>query len=239
MMRRSPGFRCLFFLVLLTVLAGPAYADVFVHDMVALIREEVLIQAETKRGYFKKGGETVEFSLNGKSAGRVLSGGDGIAYKIFRSARPGMFMVSARYGKDTGRGSVLVMKKGAGLVFIDIEGSLLGGPFAKKPIASSREAIKKIMNRHHVVYLHTGTIGIREVKEWLSKNRFPAAPVLPWQMGEIFTALHNKGLRIKAVVGSQAVLDSARSYNPAVFGFDEQGDSGNLSTWQEIEKHLR
>jgi hypothetical protein len=231
--------RYLFFLLLLLAFPGRGYAEVFVHDMVAVSREEVMIKVETKKGYFRKGGQIVEFSINGKSAGRVLFGGDGVAYKIFRTGKTGMHTVSARYGKEAGNGSILVLKKGKALVFIDIEGSLLAGPFAKKPISSSREIIKKIMNAHPVVYLHTGTIGIREVKAWLRKNKFPVAPVVPWQMGEVFDALHNKGLRVKAVVGSQAVIDSASAYNPAGFGFDEQGDSGSLKAWQEIEKQLK
>lgn len=238
-MNGFPGLRYLVCLLLVPALYGSAYAEVFVHDMVALTREEVLIKVETKSGYFSKGGQTVEFSINGKSAGKVLSGGDGIGYKIFRSGRPGMYTVSARYDKDTDTGNVLVLKKGTGIVFIDIEGSLLAAPFAKNPIASSREVIKKIVKKYSVVYLHTGTIGIREVKEWLRKNRFPAAPVVAWQMGDVFAALYNKGLRMKAVVGSQAVIDSANSYNPAVFVFDEQDDAKNLKTWQEIEKKLR
>ncbi len=65
-----PGLRYLVCLLLVPALYGSAYAEVFVHDMVALTREEVLIKVETKSGYFSKGGQTVEFSINGKSAGK-------------------------------------------------------------------------------------------------------------------------------------------------------------------------
>ena len=234
-----PGMRHLFFLLLVLALPGSVCAEIFVHDTVALSREEVLIKAEAKSGYFAKGGQIVEFSINGKSIGRVLSGGDGIAYKTFRTGRPGMYTVIARCGKDTGSGVLLVLKKGSEGVFIDIEGSLLATPFAKKPIKSSRQAINKIMNIYPVVYLHTGSFGTRAVREWLRKNRFPATAVVPWEMGEIFAALHKKGIRIKAVIGSEAVIESANAYKPAVFGFDEQDSTKNLNTWQEIEKKLR
>ena len=234
-----PGLRQLFFLLLVLALPGLVYAEIFVHDTVALSREEVLIKAEAKSGYFAKGGHIVEFSINGKSIGSVLSGGDGIAYKTFRTGRPGMYTVLARGGKDAGSGLLLVLKKGSEGVFIDIEGSLLAAPFAKKPIKSSREAINKIMNVYPVVYLHTGSIGTRAVREWLRKNKFPATAVVPWQMGDIFEVLHKKGIVIKAVIGSEAVIESANAYKPAVFGFDEQDSSKNLNTWQEIEKKLR
>jgi hypothetical protein len=98
---------------------------------VAFSREEILIKAETKKGYFAKGGQVVEFSVNGKSIGSVLSGGDGVAYKIFKTGRAGLYTVTAKSGKDTGRGYIMVLKKGTSLVFVDVEGSLLAAPFAK------------------------------------------------------------------------------------------------------------
>lgn len=229
----------LFFFLLALVVPASVYGEIFVHDALALRGEEILITAETRKGYFAKGGKIVEFSMNGKSIGRVLSGGDGVAYKIFRTGRQGMHRVVAGHGKDTGSGDILVLKKGGEIVFIDVEGSLLAAPFTKKPIERSRKVIRKIMNSYPVVYLHTGEIGIRAVKKWLRQNKFPAAPVLPWQTGNVFTELNNKGLRIKAVIGSQVVIDSANAYNPAVFGFDEQDRSENLKVWQEIEKKLR
>lgn len=234
-----PGLRYMFFLLLVVVIPASAFAEIFVNDIVALSSEEILIKAETKSGYFAKGGKIVEFSVNGKSIGSVLSGGDKIAYKIFKTGRPGMYTVLARSGKDIGSGVILVLKKGSPIVFIDIEGSLLAAPFAKKPVKSSRDVIRKIMNSYPVVYLHTGNIGIGAVREWLRKNRFPASAVMSWQMGDIFTALNKKGIKIKAVIGSQAVIDSANDYKPEFFSFNEQDSSTNLKTWQDIEKKLR
>jgi hypothetical protein len=78
---------------------GAVSAEVFVHDAVAFSREEILIKAETKKGYFAKGGQVVEFSVNGKSIGSVLSGGDGVAYKIFKTGRTGMYTVTVKSGR--------------------------------------------------------------------------------------------------------------------------------------------
>lgn len=237
-MANFSGLRYLFFLLLALVVPASSHAEIFVNDNIALSREEVLIKAEIKSGYFAKGGKIVEFSVNGKSIGSVLSGGDNIAYKIFKTGKPGMYTVVAKSGKDIGSGVILVLKKGSPLVFIDIEGSLLAAPFAKKPVKSSREVIRKIMNSYPVVYLHTGNIGISTVREWLRQNRFPASVVMSWQMGEIFAALNKKGIKIKAVIGGQAVIDAANAYKPESFSFNENS-SKNLKTWQDIEKKLR
>ncbi len=229
----------LFFSLLALLVPVSGYGEIIVHDALAIRGEEILITAETRKGYFAKGGKIVEFSMNGKSIGRALSGGDGVAYKVIKTGRQGSHNISASSGKETGSGDLLVLNKGKEIVFIDVEGSLLAAPFSKKPIEQSRQVIRKIMRRYPVVYLHAGGAGIRAVKKWLRQNKFPAAPVLPWQSGEVFAELNNKGLRIKAVIGSQVVIDSADVYGPAVFGFDGSESAGNHKVWQEIEKKLR
>lgn len=229
----------LFFCLLVLVIPASVYGEIFVHDALALRGEEILITAETRKGYFAKGGKIVEFSVNGKAIGRALSGGDGVAYKTFKTGRTGMHRIVASSGKETGRGDLLVLNRGKEIVFIDVEGSLLAAPFSKKPIEQSRKVIRKIMKSYPVVYLHTGEFGLKAVKQWLRQNKFPDAPVLSWQNGGVFTELNNKGLRVKAVIGSQVVIDSADAYNPAVFGFDEQDKTENLKVWQEIEKKLK
>ena len=234
------SLRYLVFLLLLILYApGAVSAEVFVHDSVAFSREEILIKAETKKGYFAKGGQVVEFSVNGKSIGSVLSGGDGIAYKIFKTGRVGMYTVTVKSGRDTGNGYIMVLNKGSKIVFVDVEGSLLAAPFAKKPVESSRRTIRKIMDKYPLVYLHFGDIGIKEVRGWLNQNRFPVSAVLPWKMGDVFAELDKKGFTIKAVLGSQVVIGSSDAYKPMVFSFDEQSSSSHLRKWQEIEKKLR
>lgn len=238
-MANFPGLRYLFFLLLVITVPASAQAEIFVNDVVSLSGEEVLIKAETKSGYFAKGGKIVEFSVNGKAIGNVLSGGDSIAYKIFKPGSPGIYTVSVKSDKDTGTGIILALKKDSTAVFIDIEGSLLAAPFAKKPVKSSREVIRKIMKSYPVVYLHTGNIGTRSVSEWLRKNRFPVSAVLPWDMGDIFAVLNKKGIKIKAVIGSQDVIDSANAYKPEPFVFDEEEVSKNLRIWQDIDRKLK
>ncbi len=60
-----------------------ALAEVVVQDMVSPVGREVMLRAETKGGFFSKGGALVEFFVDGKSVGKNLSGGDGLAYLQF------------------------------------------------------------------------------------------------------------------------------------------------------------
>lgn len=229
-------------LIACILLCGPAAslaAEVLVHDIVAVGREEVRLTAETKGRYFAKGGESVEFSLNGKPVGSSLSGGDGIAVRVQAIRKPGLYTLTAKAGKASGRGSVLVLRKGAGVVYLDIEGTLLGRPFSEKPLIQSRGVIRNIMKKHAVVYLHAGTLGLQAVKKWLRTNRFPDAPVLPWRAGEVFADMRKKGLQVKAVVGTQAVIESAAEYRPRSFSFDETEGAVVLKDWQDLEKQLK
>lgn len=232
----------LLLLVLGIIIGLPATglsADVIVRDAVAASGEEVRLTAETKGGYFSKGGETVEFSINGKAVGTSLSGGDGVAVRLHTLRRPGLYPLTVRSGTASGKGTVLVLRKGAGVVFIDIEGTLQARPFSSKPLIQSRSVIRDIMKKYPVVYLHTGTLGMQAVKDWLVKNRFPEAPVLPWQAGEVFADMRKKGLQIRAVVGSQAVIESAAEYRPKAFSFEETEGAVVLRDWQDLVKKLQ
>jgi hypothetical protein len=218
---------------------APASSSVLVHDSIALKSEEIMINAETKGRFFVKGGQVVEFFVNGKSIGRVLSGGDGSAYKSFIPRKYGLHEIIVKYGNDKDRGVILSLRKGSRLVFIDIEGSLLINPFSKEPIDKGREAIKKIIKKYRVVYLQTGFTGVKLVKEWLKKEKFPESVVLQWLNGEIFHDLNEKGLKIRAIIGSQQVIESARDYKPKAFSFDDFDDAENVKDWDEIEKKLK
>ncbi|GAB4489739.1 MAG: hypothetical protein OHK006_21780 [Thermodesulfovibrionales bacterium] len=225
--------------IILGLPAAGLSADVAVQDVVAVSGEEVRLTAETKGGYFSKGGRTVEFSINGKAVGTSLSGGDGVAVRLHTVRRPGLYPLAVRSGKASGNGSILVLRKGAWVVFLDIEGTLQARPFSNKPLIQSRSVIRNIMKNYPVVYLHTGTLGMQAVKDWLVRNRFPTAPVLPWQAGEVFADMRKKGLQVRAVVGTQAVIESAAEYRPKAFSFEETEGAVLLKDWQDLEKKLQ
>ena len=215
-----------------------ALSDVIVHDLIGLKGEEIMLQAETKGKFFTKGGEVVEFFIDKKSIGKTLSGGDGFAFRRFNPIKSGIYLITVKSGKDEGNGLLLSLNRGDRIIFIDVEGSLFEGLFSKKPRKESQETIKKISRRFPVVFLQAGLLGIKAIKRWMKENGFIILPVIPWSQGMIFDEISAKGLKIKAIIGSQAVIESASEYKPKAFSFEEVEDAEEVKDWEEIRKKL-
>jgi len=160
-------------------------AVVVFYDSVCLKDKKIMLKAVTKGKVFTKGGQMVEFFVDGKSIGRSLSGGDGAAFKEFRAEKTGLHKVSVVSGKDKDSGFRLSLKKGAEIVFIDVEGSMFA-PMSGKPRKDSLKIIKAIAKRFPVVYLQAGILDIRTLKKLLKENEFTEAPLLPWTGGNVF-----------------------------------------------------
>jgi len=214
-------------------------ADVIVHDMVVRSGNEVMLKAEVKGKLFSKGGVTVEFFVNGKSIGKSLSGGDGLAFKQFVPHVTGLYKIKAKSDKDEGEGILLTLKKGSGIVFIDVEGSLIE-KFTNKPKPHGQKVVKDIGKRFPVVLLSTsGFLNIKSLKEWLERNEFPELPVIPWKQGSVFSDLHEEGFKIRAIIGSPDVIYSAKEHKSLAFTFEETEDAVEVRDWEEIRKKLR
>ncbi len=227
-------------LVLFAVLSPLAVlAEVSVDDTVAPVGREVMLRAETKSGFFGKGGALVEFFIDGKSAGKKLSGGDGVAYLPFVPARTGLHKIAVQSDGDKDEGLFLAIKRSTQLVLIDVEGSLLERSFSLKPRSGSVQAVKKINLRYPVVFLWTEFLGFGTVKSWLKENGFPAAPLLSWSRGEALEAIAAKHLKIRAVIGKPDVVQSAKGYTSRAFSFEAAGDAEAVSDWDEIVKQVK
>ena len=198
-----------------------------------------MLRAETKSGFFSEGGALVEFFIDGKSAGKKLSGGDGVAYLPFVPARTGLHKIAAQSEGDRDEGLLLVVKGSTQLVVIDVEGGLIERSFSLKPRAGSVQAVKKINRRYPVVFLWTEFIGLSSMKSWLKENGFPAAPLLSWSRGEVFEAIREKRLKIRAVIGSPDVVQSAKGYTSRAFSFAAAGDAEAVQDWDEIVKRVK
>ena len=98
-------------LALILLFSVESYAEVVFYDSVCLKDEKIMLKAVTKGKIFSKGGQMVEFSVNGKSIGKSLSGGDGAAFKEFRAEKSGLHKVSVVSGKDKDSGFLLSLKK--------------------------------------------------------------------------------------------------------------------------------
>jgi hypothetical protein len=229
------------FISILLLFVFPAFAlsDVIVHDSVVPVGKEIMLTAEVKGKFFSKGGEMVEFFVNGKSIGKNLSGGDGLAFKQFVPSGIGTYRIKAKSDTDESRGLLLSLRKGSGIVFVDVEGSLMR-KFSNDPEQGSQKVIRDIQKKFPVVLLHTtGFMNIKSIKEWLKKNEFPELPVLPWKQGLVFDDLHDEGFKIRAIIGSPDVIYSAKEYKPLAFTFEETEDAVEVKDWEEIGKKLR
>ncbi len=198
-----------------------------------------MLKAETRGILFTKGGEVVEFIVDGKSIGWNLSGGDGFAVKSFIPSRTGLYKIKVKSGDDTDSGVILALEKKARIVFIDVAGSLLEGPFGEVQKPGSEKAVTRIHKRYPIIYLQKGLVTVEGTRSWLKKNNFPVAPVLPWGQGDVFKAAREKDLRIKAVIGGADVIESAQEYKPLAFSFDSIEDAEVVENWKEIEKKLK
>ncbi|MGD8369057.1 MAG: hypothetical protein PVG78_15575, partial [Desulfobacterales bacterium] len=63
--------------------------------------------------------------------------------------------------------------------------------------------------------------------------------VLPGDGAGLLRGLKEKGMGIRAVVGSQSLLDEAEKLVPHRFGFEADESRLRINTWQELEKKLR
>ncbi|MBN1614136.1 MAG: hypothetical protein JW950_06690 [Deltaproteobacteria bacterium] len=234
--------RMLSFLVFLSAAVGvfpsPAPAEVFVRDTVSPENREVILSAETKGIFFVRGGELVEFFIDGKSIGKNLSGGDGVALKRFVPPSIGLYKIRVRSGSDEDEGLLLTLRRTTPMIFIDVEGSLFEKPYIEKAKSGSTRAVRTIRRKHSVIYLQTGRRSVRALKSWLSENRFPAAPVLSWRRGKVFEDMAEQKMRIKAVVGRPEIIESAKSYKPLAFSFDGTDDAEVVRDWEDVLKGL-
>jgi len=225
-------------IILFSIFPTIALSDIIINDIVVPVGKGVMLVAEVKGKLFGKGGEVVEFFVNEKSIGKSLSGGDGFAFKQFTPLKTGMYTIKARAGKEEGKGLLFSLKKGAKIVFIDVEGSLLER-FSQEPKKESQKVIKRINKRYPVVFLQTGALSSKAIKKWLKKNKFVISPVISWDQGVVFNEIIEQGFKIKAVIGGPYVIESAKDYQPLAFSFVDVEGSVEVKDWEEIRKKLR
>ncbi len=215
------------------------HADVYVHDAVAVQGEEVRLKAETRGTLFTQGGELVEFFIDDASLGKNLSGGDGFAYRYYTAARPGLKAIRAVSRNTEGTGYLLVLKRGAALVAVDVEGALLFKGFMFPGRPDSRQTLESIAKRYPLIYLQTGETSPKAVRFWLREYEYPGAPMLTLDEGSVFDGLEKKGLKIRAVIGGPAVIESAASHKPQAFSFDAVKGAVRLKSWKEVGEKLK
>lgn len=224
--------------LLLCLIPEIALGRVIVHDDIVVKGHKVMLKAETRGRFFPQGGLVVEFFVEGDPIGKTLSGGDGFAYKKFVAEVPGLRGITAKSGDHTGEGRLLCLKKGAGIAFVDIEGTLFAKGLSMEPRHGAREAIAAVNAKLPVVLLQTTFLGKRVVESWVKEKDFPRLLVLPWEQGAVFDRIVKKGLTIKAVIASPKVIESAQSHNPLSLCFETAEKTKKVTNWGDVAKAL-
>jgi hypothetical protein len=142
-------------------------------------------------------------------------------------------------GQEKGTGTLLAVEKGAPVVLIDVEGSLLENPFLRAPKPGSQNALEKLITLFPVVYLQAGWVGAETTKGWLKKWAFPLSPVLPWDNGDVMQNLVDRGITAKAFIGTPQLIESARGQAHMIFSFNDIEGAVWVKNWAEIVDTLR
>ena len=236
-MRVLAVFIC--FAVLFCMFPASALSRVIVDDTVVLKDQKVMLRAETRGKLFSKGGEVVEFFVDRGSIGKTLSGGDGVAFKAFIPAKTGLHQIRVRSDGDEDTGLLLSLKRGSSIVFVDIVGCLLEGPFSRKPKQGGKKVIKELHKRFPVVFLQRGFFSVKAIRAWLKENEFAQLPVVPWRRGAIFQEIAQKDLKVKAIIAGPKVIKSAKEHEPLAFSFEPVEDAEWVKDWEEISKKFK
>jgi hypothetical protein len=226
------------FVVLSCLFPAEALSGVVVHDLVGVRDRKLMLRAETRGRFFARGGQLVEFFVDGKSIGKNLSGGDGRAFRPFVPKRTGIHQIRVTLNRGEGSGRLLSLDPGAALVLVDVEGTLFGTPFPLKPREGSEEAMRSICERFPVVLLQTSVAGLRVVKKWLEATALAASPVLAWKQGALLDDIAEMGLKIKAVVASPKVIEAWKGHRPLTFSFEKIEGTERVKDWEEISRKL-
>jgi len=241
-LKKNPLFLSVkvFIFGIILLLPLPGYSAVLMDDGLCIINRESMLKAETKKGIFKKGGVVVEFFVNGKSIGKALSGGDGIAYKTYTFNKRGLKKIEARMEKgrveEAAIAKILCLEKGEEILLIDVE-TLRINPFSSLPMKHSKDVLKRLSRKFPIVYVQTGLGSRKKIEEWLSKNGYPSAPLLGLYEG-LFSDILDLGLRIRAVVGTEKVVEMALSHGLRAITFEDIEGTVEVNSWLEIEKRL-
>ena len=212
---------------------------VIVHDDIVVRGQKVMLKAETRGRVIAEGGQLVEFFVEGETIGKTLSGGDGVAYKKFVPLVSGLHRIEAKSGRHTGRGRLLCLEMGEGIVFVDIEGSLLAKGLSVELRHGAQKAMAVISAKFPVVLLETTFLGKRIVERWVKEKDFPRLVVLPWRQGAVFDRMAKKGLTIKAVIASPKVLESVQGHTPLSFCFETAKKTNKVKNWEAVTKALQ
>lgn len=227
------------FITILIFLASsftPASAEVFVHDDITAVSRPIKLTAVTKGKFLSEGGRLVTFSIDGKTLGTNLSGGDGYAYFSYTPESAGIFKLRAESGKDLDEGTLLVTTKSDRILVIETELVFEKFPFSLQLVKDSSGALKHLAKDYRIVYITT-MAGVKTARKVLRDNSLPLSPIYKWQGVELLDDLKAKGITPHAIVASSGVISEAVDVANK-YSFEETEAGTEAKDWNDLLKHL-
>ena len=235
--RKLAGTIC-FSGVLLITWAGVGHGEMVVFDRVTTVKKDIRLVVLTKGFLMADGGQLVDLYLDDRHLKKILTGGDGYGYLKYTPRDPGLKEIRARSDTGSATGLLLVMSKSEQAIIIDIESSFKDAVFSEEIRENSQRAVKALSKNYKIIYL-SRYVGKGIGRGWLEKENFPESVILRWQGPGIFSALEERGVRLKAVIGSEDVISAAAKYVENRYTFEKTKDGKTVKDWDEILKLLQ
>jgi hypothetical protein len=228
-----------FLIFFLSVPIAPALAArVIVFDAATSVRAPVFIRVQTRGAVFSAGGLLVEVSVEGNAAGPVLTGADGFGYLKYTPTRSGLLTIAARLEETSGQGRLLSVLPTEPVLVVEIDGPIRRFPKLTTPVENAARSLRSLSDGFRIVYL-AGVLGAAVDRAWLASVDMPESVVLSGKGTARIERLKEKGMNIRAVVGSQRLLDAAGEAVPHRFGFESEDKNLRVNRWEELEEKLR
>ncbi len=224
------------FIIVLFAGLSPALAEVRVPDQVTTVGTPVMLSARTGGRFFPKGGELVEFHVEGHTLGKRLSGGDGYAFFEYRPKKRGLFTITARTGRESGKGLLLVTGRREQAVLVQIESGVMESTFPQRIREGTARALGIIHKKYPLIYITTLPAEIM-TERILEKAGLPVSVILAWDT-DLPDRLKESGISVKAAITSVQLLQEMGEYGWKVFTFEESEDDAQVNDWNEILKGL-
>lgn len=255
----------LFFIVFALLIDQTVFAEtkknaIFIApDQIASPQDKMLIKVKLKtKGLFIStpiSGERVEFLLDGKSIGVLITGGDGVAVKEFIPERERVYKVTvrlhekSRYSADEADMIVACWGKNRPVILIDFNTLTeedFGSEDSPNPAAGAVETVTRLSKTYKIILYSSGQDKhLSRKKEWLKRHSFPGAPLLSWSLMDIddeVDSLVDYGWRLKFGIGDSSSDINAFSKAkiiPIIFIEDEKESlpetTKKVKGWKEIE----
>jgi hypothetical protein len=223
-------------LAVFPVIADAAGLQVF--DAVTVAGEAATVRVFTGTGPFPAGGERVWIRVAEEPETEILTGGDGYGYRRIRPERSGLMTVRARTRQSGAEGRVLVLGRGERPVLVEIETGLPLPKSIGEARAATRDALSRISDAHPLVYW-SRRMGLAPGRAWIRFNDYPEAPMLTGSPHGLAERMEAVGVRWKAVVGGDELLEAVAHITENAFAFRETRFGRRMDSWQAVREALQ